>query len=166
MAVVNITDEKLAINNKLPQKPDVHSKVGSVIIASTLMCFLGSLILGIITQKIWLDPISLSLALISAVTMVAYWVPYFYLIQIYSVHLIVPLNQLSSIWLLIMEDTYKTPIGICTSDLHLGHYIILGEKSLGNKLSYRSLLLAVDRHRKFGNITSDLCEEIQSSISI
>ena len=41
MAVVNFTDEHLVTNNKLPKNSDVHTKVGSVLIASTLMCFVG-----------------------------------------------------------------------------------------------------------------------------
>lgn len=112
MAVVNFTDEQLATNNKLPKKSDIHTKVGSVFIASTLMCFIGATLLGVITQDIILDPRPMLLAIISAVTMVLYWASYFYLLQVYPVHQVVPLNQISSIWLLVIELLFGGSITI------------------------------------------------------
>ncbi len=112
MAVVNFTDEHLTTNNKLPKKSDIHTKVGSVLIASTLMCFVGGTILGVVTRDTTLGSIPMLLAIISAVTMVAYWASYFYFLQVYPVHQVVPLNQISSIWLLVIELLFGGSITI------------------------------------------------------
>ena len=112
MAVVNLTDERLATDNKLPKKTNVHTKVGGVLIASTLMCFVGAALLGFITQETDVGKIPLLLAMISAVTMVVSWASYFYFLQYYPVHQVVPLNQISSIWLLIIEFMYGGSITI------------------------------------------------------
>lgn len=103
MAVVNFTDEHLATDNKLSGNSDIHVKAGSVLIASTLMCFVGAALLGLITRDTSLRPLPMFMAIISAVTMVAYWASYFYLLQLYPVHQVVPLSQINSIWLLIIE---------------------------------------------------------------
>jgi uncharacterized membrane protein len=103
MAVVNFTDEHLATNNILPKNSDIHTRVGSVLIASTLMCFVGATLLGVITRDTILGSIPMLIAIISAVTMVSYWASYFYFLQVYPVHQVVPLNQISSIWLLVIE---------------------------------------------------------------
>jgi|GEM_PF-1573505 EamA-like transporter family. len=112
MAVVNFTDEHLATDNKLPKKSNIHTKVGSVLIASTLMCFMGAILLGVITRDTTLGSIPMFLAIISAVTMVLYWASYFYLLQVYPVHQVVPLNQISSIWLLVIELLFGGSITI------------------------------------------------------
>jgi uncharacterized membrane protein len=103
MAVVNFTDEHLATDNRLPEKADIHTKVGSVLIASTLLCFAGAALLAVITGDTNLGPIPQLIAGISAITMVSYWASYFYFLQVYPVHQVVPLNQISSIWLLVIE---------------------------------------------------------------
>ena len=112
MAVVNFTDEILATDNKIPKKSNIHTKVGSVLIASTLMCFIGASFLGVITKNTLLDSIPMLLAIISAITMVSYWASYFYLLQVYPVHQVVPLNQISSIWLLVIELLFGGSITI------------------------------------------------------
>lgn len=52
LAVVSYTDEHLATNNKLPLKSDVHTKVGSVLIMSATMCFVGAFLLFVKTRDI------------------------------------------------------------------------------------------------------------------
>lgn len=103
MALVNYTDEHLASNNKLPQTPNIHTKVGSVLIISTLMCFIGAFILMVTTKDIRLTSLPMALAFLSAIPMVAHWATYFYLLQIYPVHQVTPISQLSAVWLLLME---------------------------------------------------------------
>lgn len=103
MAVVNYTDEHLATNNKLAKDSNIHNKVGSVLIASTLMCFVGAFLLYLITRDTFLNSIPLALSIFSALTMVITWSVYFYFLQTYPVHQVIPLFQLSSVWLLIIE---------------------------------------------------------------
>lgn len=103
MAVVNFTDEHLASNNRLPEKSSIHTKVGSVLIASTLMCFVGAFLLYLFARNTSLATTPLIMSILSAVTMVTTWSVYFYFLQIYPVHQVVPLFQLSSIWLLVIE---------------------------------------------------------------
>ena len=146
MAVVNFTDERLATDNKLPEENNVHTKVGSVLIASTLMCFIGAALLGFITQDISLSKLPFLLAIISAGSMVIYWASYFYFLQLYPVHQVVPLNQISSIWLLIIECIFGgsiTLIGL-TGILFLmyGAYI-LDSGTFKWQIPTKLLLLAI-----------------------
>lgn len=103
LALVNYTDEWLANNNKLPQNPNIHTKVGSVLLISTLMSFVGAAIIWLVTGDISLSEQSKTLAILSAIPMVIMYAAYFYLIQIYPIHQTAPLWQLSSIWLLVFE---------------------------------------------------------------
>ena len=103
LALVVYTDEHLATNNKLPKKSDIHTKVGSVLIMSTLMCFVGASLLFLFTRDFKLSSSVLILSAISAVTMVSYWGSYFYLLQEFPANKVGPLYQLGSIWLLVIE---------------------------------------------------------------
>lgn len=103
LAVVSYTDEHLATNNRLPKKADIHTKVGSVLIMSTLMCFVGAIILFLTTKKVDLNAFSLAISATSAFTMVAYWASYFYLLQEFPANKVAPLYQFGSVWLLIIE---------------------------------------------------------------
>lgn len=146
MAVVNVSDEHLATNNKLPPKADIHTKIGSVLIASTFMCFGGAIILGIITKDTTLNLLPFGLASISAVTMVAYWISYFYLLQLYSVHQVVPLNQISSIWLLVMELIFGgsiTILGLLGIVLLMYGAYILDSGTFKWKIPTKLLLIAI-----------------------
>ena len=103
LAVVSYTDEHLAIHNKLPEKSDIHTKVGSVLIMSTLMCFVGAFILYLSTRDFSLNSFTAMITAFSAITMVTYWGTYFYLLQEFPANKVAPLYQLGSIWLLLIE---------------------------------------------------------------
>ena len=103
LALVNYIDEVLATNNKLPKKSTIHTKVGSVLLISTLMCFIGAGVLALFTRSIALSAEARNLALISSIPMVIMWAAYFYLLQTYPIHQVAPLFQISSLWLLIIE---------------------------------------------------------------
>lgn len=103
LAVVSYTDEHLATHNKLPAKSDVHTKVGSVLIMSTLMCFVGAILLFFTTKDFKLSISVIGLSGVSAITMVSYWASYFYLLQEYPANKVAPLYQLGSVWLLVIE---------------------------------------------------------------
>lgn len=112
LALVNFTDEHLATNNKLPKKSDIHHKVGSVLLISTLMSFVGAALIASITGQTSLPPQAIYLAILSSIPMVTMYVTYFYLLQTYPVHLVAPLFQISSIWLLIFELLFGGSISV------------------------------------------------------
>lgn len=103
MALVLYTDEHLATSNKLPPGGDIHTKVGSVLLISTLMSFVGATVLGVTSRDIQLAPQPLMLAILSGIPMVAMFASYFYLLQTFPVHQVGPIFQLSTVWLLIFE---------------------------------------------------------------
>src|SRR5690606_29981417 len=103
MALVLYTDEHLATSNKLPPGGDIHTKVGSVLLISTLMSFVGATVLGLTSGDIQLSSQPLMLALLSGIPMVAMFASYFYLLQTFPVHQVGPIFQLSTVWLLIFE---------------------------------------------------------------
>ena len=61
MALVLYTDEHLATSNKLPEGGDIHTKVGSVLLISTLMSFVGAGNLAFITKDVQLTSFPLTL---------------------------------------------------------------------------------------------------------
>ncbi|MEI8232193.1 MAG: hypothetical protein WCG44_00440 [bacterium] len=103
MALVLYTDEHLATSNKLPEGGDIHTKVGSVLLISTLMSFVGAGIIAFIVKDTQLDPYPMTLAIISSIPMVIMFGSYFYLLQIFPVSQVGPIFQISTIWLLIFE---------------------------------------------------------------
>lgn len=103
MAFVLYTDERLATSNKLPKGGDIHTKVGSVLLISTLMSFVGAAILGFATKDTQLAGEPIILSLLSAVPMVIMYASYFYLLQIFPINQVGPIFQISSIWLLVFE---------------------------------------------------------------
>lgn len=111
-ALVNFTDEHLATNNKLPPKSDVHSKVGSVLLISALMSFVGAGLITLLTGDIQISSEARNIALISSIPMVTMYAAYFYLLQTYPVHQVAPLFQISSIWLLIIELLFGGSISV------------------------------------------------------
>lgn len=111
-ALVNFTDEHLATNNKLPPKSDVHSKVGSVLLISTLMSFVGAGLIAVFTGDIQISSETRNIALLSSIPMVTMYAAYFYLLQTYPVHQVAPLFQISSIWLLIIELLFGGSISV------------------------------------------------------
>ncbi|MCE7897841.1 MAG: hypothetical protein DPW11_01395 [bacterium] len=103
MALVLYTDEHLATSNKLPPGGNIHTKVGSVLLISTLMSFVGAALIGFTTADIHLTQFPLMLAITSAVPMVIMYGSYFYLLQLYPVHQVGPIFQISSVWLILFE---------------------------------------------------------------
>lgn len=103
MALVDYTDEHLATSNQAKENADIHSKAGSVLLISTLMCFVGAGLILFVTRDVSLSGNSLYLALLSSVPMVMMYISYFYLLQKYPTNQVIPLFQLSAIWLLFFE---------------------------------------------------------------
>lgn len=128
MALVLYTDEHLATSNKLPPGGDIHSKVGSVLLISTLMSFVGAALIFFTTKDIQLPTQPLTLSLLSAIPMVIMYASYFYLLQLYPVSQVGPIFQLSSIWLIIFElmdgGTITTAGVVAIIILMYGAYIL------------------------------------------
>ncbi|MDO8340606.1 MAG: hypothetical protein Q7T59_01385 [Candidatus Woesebacteria bacterium] len=128
MSLVLYTDEHLATSNKLPKNGDIHTKVGSVLLISTLMSFVGATILGFVTKDFQLATKPLMFAVFSAIPMVIMFASYFYLLQLYPVHQVGPIFQLCSVWLLVFElfdgGTISTVGIIAIATLIYGVYIL------------------------------------------
>lgn len=110
IALVNYIDEYLTNNNKLPKNTDIHTKIGGLLLISTIMSFVGALLIGIITQNINLQQIALFLAITSAIPMVLLFASYFYLLTTYPVHQVAPLFQISTFWLLLLDVLFGATI--------------------------------------------------------
>jgi len=103
LAIVNWIDEYLTANNGIPESADVHTKVGGLVLVSTLLTIAGAVVIYFFADSVALNDATLALAFFSAVPMVAMWAGYFYLLKLFPVYQVIPLFQMSSIWLLIME---------------------------------------------------------------
>lgn len=101
--LVNYIDEFLTNNNKLPENTNVHTKIGGLVLISTLMSFAGAGLMTLIPHDPTISTFAKVLAIGSAVPMVGMYVSYFWLLITYPVHQVTPLFQISSIWLLIFE---------------------------------------------------------------
>lgn len=111
-AIVDYTDENLASNNNTKEDADIHSKAGSTLLISTLMCFVGAGIIILFSGNVGLQYGSLFLAILSAFPMVMMYISYFYLLQKYPANQVVPLFQLSAIWLLFFEFATGGRVGV------------------------------------------------------
>jgi len=103
---VNYIDEFLTNNNKLPEKTNTQTKIGGLVLISTLMSFVGGTVMYFLPHDPTLTTQAKLLALGSAVPMVAMYISYFYLLLTYPVHLVTPLFQISTLWLLMFELMY------------------------------------------------------------
>jgi uncharacterized membrane protein len=112
LALVNFIDEHLATNNPLPKTSSIHTKVGSVLLISTLFSFLGAFVIFLIAGSISITQYGFWLSVFSAIPQVIMYGSYFYLLQKYSVHLVAPIFQISSIWLVIFELLYGVHIPV------------------------------------------------------
>lgn len=103
LALVNYIDEYLTTNNKVPKSANIHKRIGGLLLISTLMSFVGAFLVFISNTALVIPNDALLLTLLSTIPIVIMYASYFYLLTIYSPHLVVPLFQISSIWLLLFE---------------------------------------------------------------
>jgi hypothetical protein len=103
LAIVNYIDEYLTAINPLRNATDPHLKAGGLLVISTTLSFVGALVVWFFIGDISLGQREIILSLCSAVTLVGLWGAYFYLLSSYPVYQVIPLFQLSSIWLLCIE---------------------------------------------------------------
>lgn len=110
--LVNYIDEFLTNNNKLPENADVHTKIGGLVLISTIMSFVGAGLMTFIPHDPTISTYAKVLAIGSAIPMVAMYISYFWLLIKYPVHQVGPLFQISSIWLLTFELLSGTTISM------------------------------------------------------
>ncbi len=136
LAIVNYIDEYLTAKNPAAMGAmgdNSHRKVGGLLIISTLMNLPGAVVAFLFVGSIATTGNVIALATVSAIAMVTLWASYFYLITRYSVYLVVPLCQLTSLWLLIIEiitnnGSLSLPGIIGVVALIIGSYLLdLGE---------------------------------------
>jgi len=101
--VVNYIDEHLTNNNKVGENTDIHTRIGGLLLISTLMSFVGAFLIWFFTRDILLTKEARYLAMASSIPMVAFYAAFFYLLLSYPVHLVGPLFQISTIWMLVIE---------------------------------------------------------------
>lgn len=101
--LVNYIDEFLTNNNKLSENTSVHTKIGGLVLISTLMSFVGAGLMTFIPHDPTISSFAKVLAIGSAIPMVGMYISYFWLLVKYPVHQVAPLFQISSIWLLTFE---------------------------------------------------------------
>lgn len=103
LALVNYIDEYLTRNNKLPKTTTIHTRIGGLLLVSTLLSFVGAAVIGISLGNIEISQTAFVLAILSSLMMVVMFAAYFYLLTLYPVYQVLPLFQISSIWLLCIE---------------------------------------------------------------
>jgi len=120
--LVNYIDEFLTNNNKLSEKTDTHTKIGGLVLISTLMSFVGAGLMTFIPHDPIISNTAKILAITSAVPMVFMYISYFWLLITYPVHQVTPLFQISSLWLLLMELLFG---GSVTALALLGIFVLM-----------------------------------------
>ena len=103
LAFVNYIDEYLTTNNKVKDKSSIHKQIGGLLLISTLMSFLGAFVVFLYVPSLSINISSLLLTVASGFPMVFLFASYFYLLTLYPTHQVIPLFQMSSIWLLLIE---------------------------------------------------------------
>jgi hypothetical protein len=146
LALVNYIDEYLTANNKLPKKTDIHTRIGGLLLVSTLLTFIGAAVIKLFYGDMELSGIAITLAVLSAAPLVALFGAYFYLLTLYPVYQVLPLFQISSLWLLFIEIAFGGSIstsgllGIIT--LMVGAYL-LDAGTLKLQVPTKLLLIAI-----------------------
>lgn len=104
MALVNYSDEYLTHSSTIKQSKNIHERIGGVLLMSVLLTLIGAFISFLLAEIIFIPTQAILFALCASITITFLAAGYFYLLQIYSAHQVVPLVfGLSSIWLLGIE---------------------------------------------------------------
>ncbi|MDB5225290.1 MAG: hypothetical protein JWL87_242 [Candidatus Adlerbacteria bacterium] len=102
LALVNYLDEYLTQHNSVSSDSNIHKRIGGLILISTLLSVIGVCVLKLVVGDVHMEALPLTISLLSAIPMVFMWTAYFYLLNTYPVYQVVPLFQLTSIWLLMV----------------------------------------------------------------
>lgn len=128
LALVNYADEYLTRRNPVPVSSDIHKRIGGLLLISSLFSIAGVVGIKLAIGDVRMDIVPLALSLFSGIPMVFMWAMYFYLLNKYAVYQVIPLFQLTAIWLLIIEVAlggHATPTGIVgVVILVIGAYVL------------------------------------------
>ena len=103
MALVNYADEWLTAHNPVPASANIHRRIGGLLLISSLFSVIGVIGLWLVVANVRMAALPLALSLFSAIPLVFVWAMYFLLLNLFPVYQIVPLFQLTAIWLLLIE---------------------------------------------------------------
>lgn len=102
--------------------------MGGLLLVSTLLSVISICVIKFFVGDVSMDALPLALSLVSAIPTVITWGSYFYLLNKYPVYQVIPLFQLTAIWLLIIEffagGTISTLGLIGVIVLVLGTYVL------------------------------------------
>lgn len=110
LAVVNYIDEYLTRYNSVAFESSIHERVGGLVLISTLFNFFGVIALSIFSDIETVKLVTLSIIVLSGIAVVGMFLFYFYLLNTYSAHQVVPLFQLVIIWTLLFDFFTGTPL--------------------------------------------------------
>jgi drug/metabolite transporter (DMT)-like permease len=103
MALVNYSDEYLTHSSTIKEFPNIHERIGGVLIMSVLLTIIGASVSFVLADTIIIDLWAILFAFFASIFVTLMAVGYFYVFQLYSAHQVVPLFGLASIWLLLIE---------------------------------------------------------------
>ena len=128
LALVNYSDEYLTHSNSTCNNASIHERIGGVLLISTFLCVIGISCIYLFVNDVSLNEYSLMLSIGSAIPMIISWGGYFYCLQIFSVHQVMPLFSLSSVVLLLIELIFGAYISVISllgiMSLIFGSYLI------------------------------------------
>lgn len=146
LSLTNYIDEYLTINTKVQERLDSHTKIGGLLLISTIFSYFGAVIIWLFVQDVHLEHLPLVLSLTSSIPIVIVFATYFYLLLRYPAYQVVPLFLISSVWLLLFESfsgetiTFYSIVGILI--VSLGAYF-LDVGTFKWKIPSRLLLLSI-----------------------
>lgn len=103
MALVNYADEYLTRHNPVPASSDMRKRIGGLLLISSIFSIFGVIGIKFAVGDVSMDALPLALALLSGIPMVFTWAMYFLLLNKFPVYQVIPLFQLTAIWLLFIE---------------------------------------------------------------
>ena len=135
LALVNYLDEYLTTKISSQVEPNIHKRVGSLLVATTVFSFIGLSFLWFFIEDLSsIDSSGKWLALLSAIPAVLTFIGYFYSLNKFSVHLVSPLFLLTTVWLVIFEfangQTVSLGALVAMATILVGSYFLdIGEFS-------------------------------------
>lgn len=103
LSLVNYIDEYLTANNAVPETSDTHTKIGGMLLISTIANIVGVVVIWLVVGSVALPLTPLIISILSAIPLVLMFGLYFYLLVTYPVYQVVPAFLFISVWLLIIE---------------------------------------------------------------
>lgn len=103
LAIVNYVDEYLTSKNPVGENSSIQKRMGGLLLVSTLLSVIGICVIKLVVGDVSMSALPMTLALLSAIPTVIMWGSYFYLLNKYPVYQVIPLFQLTAIWLLFIE---------------------------------------------------------------